>query len=82
MAGQAMGVKPSAAPAPAPAPATSTAATIGRYDASGNYIGASSPISLPDGRGVSAKMAEAIKNNPSAYPGYADPSTGKNTYTY
>jgi hypothetical protein len=31
---------------------------------------------------MSAQMAAAIKANPSAYPGYADPSTGKNTYTY
>lgn len=60
-------------------PAT-TPAPIGRYDASGNYIGASSPISLPGGGGMSAQMAAAIKANPSAFPGYADPSTGKNTY--
>jgi hypothetical protein len=87
MAGQSLGVTPAPAPAPkpatAPAPAPAPApATIGRYDASGNYIGASSPISLPGGGGVSAQMATAINANPSAYPGYADPSAGKNTYTY
>ena len=73
---------PVSTPKPAPVSTPKPTPTLGRYDAAGNYIGASSPISLPDGRGMTAKMAEAIRNNPSAYPGYADPSTGKDKYTY
>ena len=61
---------------------TNSSPMLGRYDSTGNYIGASSPLSLPEGRGMTAMMAQAIRNNPSAYPGYADPNTGKNTYTY
>lgn len=61
-------------PAPAstykPASATATVTpTAGAYKSP-------PPISLPYGGGMSAAMAAAIKKNPSAYPGYAGPSTG------
>lgn len=61
---------------------TSTSTGTGRYDIAGKYIGASSPVQLPGGRGMSAQMAAAIQKNPSAYPGYADPSQGTPRYTY
>ena len=75
---------PTKAPAKAPAPATAkaTAPVVGRYDKAGNYIGASSPLQLPSGGGMSAAMAAAIKKNPNAYPGYKDPSKGKPVYRY
>jgi len=45
------------------------------------YKGASSPISLPDGRGMTAVMASAVQADPSKYPGYSDPKTGTPRYT-
>jgi hypothetical protein len=74
--------KPTTKPNPGVNSNTNNSPTLGRYDSSNNYIGASSPLSLPEGRGMTAMMAQAIRNNPSAYPGYSNPNTGKNTYTY
>ena len=74
--------KSTTTPTPGVKSNTNSSPMLGRYDSTGNYIGASSPLSLPEGRGMTAMMAQAIRNNPSAYPGYADPNTGKNTYTY
>ena len=70
------------APAPAKASAKAPAPVVGRYDKAGNYIGASSPLQLPSGGGMSAAMAAAIKKNPNAYLGYEDPSKGKPVYRY
>ena len=73
---------PKAAAKPAPKPvAKKPAPKPGRYDVAGKYLGADSPLQLPSGRGMSAVMAAAVQKNPSAYPGYADPSQGKPRYS-
>ncbi len=66
--------------APSPGNPSPTAENPGRYDIAGKYLGASSPVMLPGGGGMSAKMAAAIQANPSAYPGYANPAGGTPRY--
>lgn len=65
-----------------PKVSTPTSSNTGRYDIAGKYLGAGSPVQLPGGRGMSAQMAAAVQRNPSAYPGYSDPSQGTPRYTY
>jgi len=74
---------PKAAAKPAPKPVAKKPETKpGRYDVAGRYLGADSPLSLPNGRGMTAVMAAAIQKNPSKYSGYADPSQGTPRYSY
>lgn len=59
-----------------------TAERPGRYDVAGKYMGASSPVQLPGGGGMSAKMAASIQRNPSQYQGYTSPAGGTPKYNY
>jgi hypothetical protein len=86
--------KPSASTSTTAAPATQytiqsspgnptpTAERPGRYDTAGKYMGASSPVQLSGGGGMSAKMAASVQEKRSEYPTHANPAGGTPKYTY